>query len=238
MNTQTLNQFQNKDSAIHALNPRVKVLVTILLILSNSLFPDGAWVAFGGTWVFVLFANFRAGLRIRFLINRSFFVLPFILAAVSVIFTVPGNAIFSLGVGSSVWVVSDAGLVRFGSILLRSWISVQAAIVLTATTTFPDLMHALRHLYVPKIIVAIISFMYRYLIVLSNEAMRLMRGRQARSALPAQGNGAHPRRVGVDLWNGARLLQEIWQVSCSCVGMSEVIGSIVPCWRVDIRVNF
>jgi cobalt/nickel transport system permease protein len=196
MNTESLNQYQNKESVIHSLNPRVKVLITVLLILSNSIFPDGAWIGFVCTWFLVLFVNHLAGLRPRYLLIRSFIVVPFALAAISVIFTIPGNAIVSIEVGSSVWLVSDAGLIRFASILLRSWISVQAAIVLTATTTFPDLIHALRHLYVPKIIVAIISFMYRYLIVLSSEANRLIRGRQARSALPFLGNGASPRGVG------------------------------------------
>jgi cobalt/nickel transport system permease protein len=56
------------------------------------------------------------------------------------------------------------------------------AILLVATTQFPDLMHALRHLHVPTLLVAIISFMYRYLFVLADEALRLLRARDSRSA--------------------------------------------------------
>ena len=63
------------------------------------------------------------------------------------------------------------------------------AILLTATTQFPDLMHALRHLRVPHVLVAVISFTYRYLFVLTDEAVRLMRARQARSAKPIKGKG-------------------------------------------------
>jgi cobalt/nickel transport system permease protein len=44
------------------------------------------------------------------------------------------------------------------------------------------MMHALRHLRVPQVIVAIVSFMYRYLFVLSDEVLRLRRARDARSA--------------------------------------------------------
>jgi len=72
-------------------------------------------------------------------------------------------------------------LVRFFSILARSWLSVQMAIVLTAVTPIPDLLHALRHLRVPPLLVAVIGLMVRYLTILSDEALRLMRARDARS---------------------------------------------------------
>ena len=65
---------------------------------------------------------------------------------------------------------------------MRSWLSVQFAVLLVATTPFPDLMQALRHLRVPALLVAVISLMYRYLAVLIDEATRLMRAREARSA--------------------------------------------------------
>ena len=61
------------------------------------------------------------------------------------------------------------------------------AILLTATTPFPDLAHALRHLRIPPILITLVSFMYRYLFVLSDEVLRLLRARAARSArIPGQ----------------------------------------------------
>jgi cobalt/nickel transport system permease protein len=74
-----------------------------------------------------------------------------------------------------------AGITRFISIALKSWISVQAAILLTATTPFPDLLVAMRAVRVPRLIVAIIGLMWRYLFVLADEALRLVRARAARS---------------------------------------------------------
>jgi cobalt/nickel transport system permease protein len=50
------------------------------------------------------------------------------------------------------------------------------------TTPLPDLLWALRKLHVPDILVAIVSFMYRYLFVMLDEAARLMRARASRSA--------------------------------------------------------
>jgi cobalt/nickel transport system permease protein len=85
--------------------------------------------------------------------------------------------------------MTDAGLIRFVSIVVRSWLSVQMAILLTATTRFPDLIHALRHLRLPQPLVSTISFLYRYLFVLTDETVRLLRAREARSARPAGGGG-------------------------------------------------
>jgi cobalt/nickel transport system permease protein len=82
------------------------------------------------------------------------------------------------------------GLLRFVSILIRSWLSVQMAILLVAVARFPDLIHALEHLRVPMILTTIISFLYRYLFVLGDEVFRLMRARESRSAaMPGQRSG-------------------------------------------------
>ncbi len=208
MHIHTFDQFQPRASLVHSLDPRVKVLVTLLIILSNILLPDGAWLAFGATWGLLLGINHLASLKSSYLITRSFIALPFALAEVTVLFSLPGNSLFALGVGNSVLIITDAGLIRFASILLRSWISVQAAILMTATTPFPDLIHALRHLHVPTILVAILAFMYRYLFVLSDEALRLMRARESRSARPPRDTRFPPeeayapaRRGGLVLWH-------------------------------------
>jgi cobalt/nickel transport system permease protein len=79
--------------------------------------------------------------------------------------------------------ITDAGLLRFVSIVVRSWLSVQMAILLVAVTEIPKIVHALNHLRMcPPIITVIISFLYRYLFVLADEVLRLLRARQARSA--------------------------------------------------------
>ena len=140
-----------------------------------------------------------ARIEAALLLRRSLLALPFVLAAITVLFTQPGETLWSLPLFGRMLAVSNAGLERFLSILARSWLSVQAAILLTATTPFPDLLHALRHLRVPGVLVAIIGFMYRYLFVLAGEASRLLRARAARSARPAGGGG------GGTIWWRARV---------------------------------
>lgn len=194
MHAAHIDRYEARDSLLHRLDPRVKVVMTLLFILSNVLLPDGAWPAYLAAWFFLLLAVSLARLSPLFVLRRSLLALPFVLAAVSVLFTVPGETRLSWQIGTLSLTVSDQGLIRFGSILVRSWLSVQMAILLTATTQFPDLMHALRHLKVPALLVAIIAFMYRYLSVLVDEARRLLRAREARSAQGPQGTAGRSLR--------------------------------------------
>ncbi len=188
MHINTFDHYQTIESPIHRLDPRVKVMGTVFFILSNVLLPDGSWLAFAASWLLVVLISRLAKLSLKFIITRSLIALPFALAAITAIFTLPGNPVYVWSIGPWTLTATDAGLIRFASILLRSWISVQMAIVLTATTQFPDLIHALRHLKVPDILVSTISFMYRYLFVLSDETLRLLRAREARSAQLTQGS--------------------------------------------------
>ncbi len=94
----------------------------------------------------------------------------------------PGPALWQGQLGPWHIRISQSGVIRFASILGRSLLSVQFAILLTATTPYPDLIHALRHLHLPRPFVAIIAFMLRYLFLLADEALRLLRARSARSA--------------------------------------------------------
>ena len=199
MHASAFDRYQAGDSVIHRLDPRVKVVVTVLFILSNVLVPDGAWQAFVLAFAFVLLVTRLALLPWLFAVKRSFIVLPFVLAAVTIMFTLPGLPIFSFNLGPWTLAITDAGLLRFSSIIVRSLLSVQMAILLTATTQFTDLIHALRHLRLPSILVAVIAFMYRYLFVLNDEVLRLLRARDARSARPAAGGG------GGTVWWRARV---------------------------------
>lgn len=180
MKNPSLNLYQSLDSPIHHLDARVKVILTILVIISNVLIPDGNWLALTATWTILLVVTQLSRIKLNYLFSRSLIVLPFALAAVTTIFSTPGQDLFTLP-----WpeiTVTDRGIIRFGTIMFRSWISVQAAILLSTTTEFADLIHALRHLKIPGVLVSIISFMYRYLFVLIEEARRLLRARSSRSA--------------------------------------------------------
>jgi cobalt/nickel transport system permease protein len=96
--------------------------------------------------------------------------------------TRPGEPLGTFDLGPLTLTVSGQGIREFSTIALKSWVSVQAALLLAFTTPFHDLADALRQLRLPRIMVAIVSFMYRYLAVLGDEAGRMNRARAARSA--------------------------------------------------------
>jgi cobalt/nickel transport system permease protein len=179
--------YQSRDSMLHALDARVKVLFTLAFIVSLSLSPHGAWPAYVLFFTLVLSMTMISRLGAPVVFKRSLLALPFMLAALPLVFTGPAPR-YPLDWFPAVSLqYSPAGLERFASIAIKSWISVQAAILLSATTPFPDLLAALRQLGVPRLLVAVTGLMWRYLFVMIEEATRLLRARSSRSAVPVPG---------------------------------------------------
>ena len=192
MHVNAFDQYVGVDSIIHRLDSRVKVLITIAYILSNALLPDGSWLAFSVSWFLVLLVNDLSCLGLGFSLKRSVVVLPFVVVAITVVFSPQGQPIGEWDLGFVTLIPTDFGLIRFVSILIRAWLSIQMAILLVSTTLFPSLIHAFEHLRVPQILTSIVAFLYRYIFVLADEASRLMRARESRSArLPDQKRGGN-----------------------------------------------
>jgi cobalt/nickel transport system permease protein len=177
------DHYHHRSSVIHRLDPRVKILLTLLFILSVSLSPSGAWTAFAAYLALMLAAVWAARLDLAFTLRRSYVVLPFALAALAIPFITPGPVLYEVPLLG--WEISSLGLIRFLSILMRMWLAVQSVILLMATTRFSDLLWGLLALRLPSQLVGTIGFMYRYLFVLADEALRMMRARAARSPQPA-----------------------------------------------------
>ena len=91
MQAALLDRYQEGRSIIHQLDPRVKLVVVFGFILSNLLLPDGAWVAFGLSLLFMVWVSQASGLGWFFVFKRSLLALPFVLAAVTIMFTLPGD---------------------------------------------------------------------------------------------------------------------------------------------------
>ncbi len=183
MHIHFLDAYQGGPSRVHQLDPRVKLVATIVFILVCSLTPAGDWVGFALLFGLLMLVTRLARLSPWLILRRSFVAVPFALMAVTLIFTTPGLPLFRLSVGPFSVTVSSAGLIRFVSLLLRSWLSVMMAVLLSTTTTFPQLLRAMRDLRFPRVLVSIISFAYRYLFVLADEALRLNQARVARAAV-------------------------------------------------------
>ena len=181
MHIHFLDPFRESDSPVHRLDPRVKFILAVAFIFTAALTPAGAWPVYLLLLSLVLSVELLCGLGIGYVLKRSMLALPFVLAAIPLVFTLPGEPLFSFSTGSLSLTISQPGVERFLSIALKSWISVQAAIVLASTTSFPDLLAAMRSVKIPSLLVSIFGLMWRYLFVLADEALRLLRAHQARS---------------------------------------------------------
>jgi len=181
MHIHFLDPYRAGQSAIHRLDARIKFVLTLAFILTVAVTPVGAWPVYVLLFALILAVEVLSELGVGFVMKRTALAAPFILAALPLLFTVPGPELFSLTIGSWTITASLPGLERFASIAVKSWISVQAAILLATTTPFPDLMVAMRAVRIPRLLVAIFGLMWRYLFVLVDEVLRLMRARQARS---------------------------------------------------------
>ena len=131
--------------------------------------------------------------RVRFgeLWRRVRVVLPLVLTVgVLVPFVRPGG--WSLALGPVT--VHEAGLAVFATVAAKALIGTFSAALLGATTTFPAVLRGLEAMKVPRLLVLIAGFMYRYLFVLTAETGRMRaalvsRGYRPRSALHAGAMG-------------------------------------------------
>ena len=156
------------------------MIATILVV---SLLPMGSALAMLVIWLVLVACSATAGLGPFRLSRGAVVALPFTLAAFPLIFTIQEQVIATVALGPLGLTISAEGLRRFLTITAGSWLSVQVALLLAFTTPFHDLVDALRELRLPRILISIISFMYRYLAVLTDEGSRMLRARDARSAL-------------------------------------------------------
>ena len=186
MHIHFLDPYRPGASPVHRMDSRVKLILTLAFILTTALTPDGAWPVYILLLALILSVEMLSEIGVLFVLKRAVLALPFVLAALPVVFTMKGAALFNLVLGPWTLTASLTGMVRFVSIALKSWLSVQAAIVLATSTAFPDLLVAMRAIGVPRLLVAIFSLMWRYLFVLADEALRLLRARVARSGLSDQ----------------------------------------------------
>jgi cobalt/nickel transport system permease protein len=182
-----LDRYIPRHSPVHRADARLKVVLALTAIIGVALLPSGAFVAYATVWLVLVTASVVARLGPLRLVRGSWVVLPFVVVALPLLFTRPGEALISFELGPISLTVTDTGLRDVLSIMAKSWLSVQFALLLAYSTAFADLVDALRSLRVPAIIVSIISFMYRYLAVLTDEAARMTRARRSRSAEAAQG---------------------------------------------------
>lgn len=147
-------------SPLHRLDARAKILGLLLLVIVAATTPEGAWGAFTvfGTALIALIALGR--LPVPYVAKRLTIEVPFIAAALLLVFV--------------------RGPVAGATLALRVTISVLAVVILSSTTPFPDLLRGFERLRAPALLVTIVALMWRYLHVIGGEVSRMRVAREAR----------------------------------------------------------
>lgn len=173
-----IDRFAAGDSPVHRIDPRAKVLVVLVftaLVVSvpkyevAALFPYAvlpfAMLAFGG-------------IPFRFVAKHLLIVSPF------VVFVAIFNPLYDtrsvlVHVGErAFWV--RGGLLSCANICGKFVLTVGALIAVVSTTRFSDLLHALAWFRLPRLFIMELSFLYRYLFLLVEQAMHMRRARDSR----------------------------------------------------------
>jgi len=186
MHVHFLDPYLSRESKIHMLDPRVKLVLTLAFVLTTALTPVGAWPVYILLFSLILSVEILSELGIVTVLKRAILAVPFVFAALPVVFTTSGQELVGFSIGEWPVVITAAGVERFLSIAIKSWLSLQAAIVLASSTTFPELLVAMRAVKAPRLLVAIFGLMWRYLFVMVDEVFRLTRARTARSGYSDQ----------------------------------------------------
>jgi len=171
-----LDRLSYLDTAVHRLDPRAKVIATMLFVFTVVSFPRYEVLSLLPFALFPVLMAALGNIPAGFIAKKVAVVSPFAL------FVGMFNPLLDPGTvqilhGTSV----SAGWVSFASILVKFALTISAALLLIATTSFPGICRGLRRLGFPALFVSQLLFLYRYLFVLLEEAMRVVRARDMRS---------------------------------------------------------
>jgi len=176
MHHEYIDKFSQLDSPVHRLDPRSKIIGTLFFIGTAISIPRYEVLTLVPFLLYPAFLIVFSGIPVKYLIKHVLIVSPFILFLV--IFT---PFFDQTPVGEWYGILITSGMLTMLNILLKFIATVSITMILVSTTRFDLLLKGLRRLYVPRIIIIQLSFLYRYLFLLIDEAHRMKMARAARS---------------------------------------------------------
>jgi cobalt/nickel transport system permease protein len=158
------------------IDPRIKIVSTFFFIFFAV---TGNQNILQFSLLFFILFTIGVFLKLSFLslFKRTLVIIPFVvLVAIFLPFFGGGETIEVFQIH-----LSTEGLKKFADILMKAFLSVFCAALLVESTEFQDLLKGFEKLKMPTIMVIIISFTYRYFLVILEEAQRMKRARDLRS---------------------------------------------------------
>jgi cobalt/nickel transport system permease protein len=171
-----IDKYGHLDSFVHQLDPRIKIIGLfsfILIIVSEprgNIFP----FLFYGLIIILLVAASRV--PVGFILGRCLAVSPFILLAAAfypLSSMITGGA-GDTGTGSHEYMVAV-------SIILKAFSAIILLTILVSTSKFNDLLGGLRRLKMPGMVCIVLALMYRYIFILTDEALKTGIARESRT---------------------------------------------------------
>lgn len=177
------------DSPLHRLDPRAKIvgLATVTLVAVST--PPPLWPVLCACAAVLLAIAVAAGVGPGVVGRRMRLLLPVVgVLVVFVPFVRTGGTAYELGPLTA----HEAGLTLAASVGAKALIGAVAAVLLAATTSYPAVLRGLEGLRVPRLLVLIAAFMYRYLFVIVDELGRMRAAMAARGFRPRTALRAAP----------------------------------------------
>jgi cobalt/nickel transport system permease protein len=146
--------WSRRGGPLHDRDARAKLVVLLVFLVSVSTTPPGASIPLSGFALLLAVAAASSRLPVVQLLARAALVLPF-------------SATFAL----ITWWAGDRTLAL--TLASKSFLSALAALLLIATTPIAEFSAALEYFRVPRTLVLVIQFLYRYLFVISEQAQHM-----------------------------------------------------------------
>lgn len=171
-----LDTLSYQDTVIHRLDPRTKLSATVLFIVTVVSFPKHEVAGLFPFFFFPVLFFSLGDIPVKFIMKKvllvSFFA--FFIGIFNPLFDRQPMYVFY-------GVTVSGGWVSFLSIMLKFFLTITSALLLIATTSFPGICRALQKFGIPDIFISQLLFLYRYIFVLVEEAMKVVRARDMRS---------------------------------------------------------
>ncbi|KZX15496.1 nickel transport protein NikQ [Methanobrevibacter cuticularis] len=172
-----IEQESWKDSAIHNLDGRIKLILTIMIIVYSVYTTDLIILLILEIYLIILLLISKVS--IGFFAKRILLILPFGgFLAVFQPFIKPGAILYTLPLGLTI--TYDG--VLFGVLLIsRLIVCLSAIVLLSSVTPIETIVNSMRKLGFPKIMSMILSMTIRYLFVFYDELDTIRKAQKSRS---------------------------------------------------------
>jgi cobalt/nickel transport system permease protein len=178
-----IDEHSHIDGVLQRLDPRIKIVSFVALLFFIIFSRPDSLLSFALYGLLILLLIGISKIPVYYILKRCLVIVPFILmTSLFLLFDNQGATITLFHIGTFQINIAAAGWTMFQSVMIKGVLSVLCLTLLTASTPFPQLLAALENMKFPKLITMILSFMYRYIFLIEDEAMKMWRAMKSRSA--------------------------------------------------------